>query len=876
MAIKSSNQITFTEHKKIIAIKEWYLATPDGKNVTTETTGWTTDIQTIDYAKKYLWNYEEVIYSIGSSDISEPVIIGVYGESGSSLQVKYISRATMPVIINNDVSAWSDTVPTQVDGQKIYMTQKLSTDTNWSAPIQISAVDGKTPTMTIIDGYWYVNGESTGVKAEGTSGDAPEITIGANGNWFIDGIDTGNKAQGEAGKDGSDIEYVYYRNTEDVTLSAPSYTNGILTSGWTVSPQGITEIYKYEYVSVRNKKPGEDWGEFSAPVIWSKWGEKGQDGDGVEYKYYLSNSNIAPTYSIGDNKWTDDPQGVSITQQYEYVVQIKTKGDTSTTSNPSLWAKFGEDGLGIISVKNYYLATTEPIFPSSPEWLEAVPTLSPTNKYLWNYEIISYTDGSTTETEQAIIGVYGDSGTDSVDFQIYSIDGFEFDTDLRSIELRTVVSKGGTIIESGATYQWKWWNKDTELYEEISGETNSSFVVNASSTYAFANIKCEMTYDSILYEDYVSLTEKTVVYTSVVKFFDGTNIFHDNDKFLIAYVELYQNNKKIDEGNSKADKYYSGIASVSSGVITSGITGTFIDGDTMYFVCEIDGLYNVVLGEYKSGSWNVVNYKKEYTYTNSIYPTIQSNIIAISKESINKSANIDFIIYKNGIEATRTSVNVIDSNDPIISSEQPKNAVHGQLWLDTSKSPHILYMYEKKDGSSTGIWVKCSEKIGGAVFTSKPDSYSKGDLWILGNNEVCGEFGPGSMLKSTTTSDIYNESHWIDADEESTELKNNIKQNFHFDSSTGLRIGQQDKKFYVNISSTEMGFYDNSENQKEKVVSISNNSAAIQSAKLKGNTEFYGQINICDPKSDPDDNVSDALFIWKVEQNGSFSLAVAT
>ena len=43
----------------------------------------------------------------------------------------------------------------------------------------------------------------------------------------------------------------------------------------------------YEWVSQREKKAakiGEGvWGEFSEPVLWSKWGEKGMDGDGYEY-----------------------------------------------------------------------------------------------------------------------------------------------------------------------------------------------------------------------------------------------------------------------------------------------------------------------------------------------------------------------------------------------------------------------------------------------------------------------------------------------------------------------------------------------------------------------------------------------------------------
>ena len=619
MAIKSSNQITFSEHKKIIEIKEWYLATSSKTGVTTETTGWTTDMQTMDAVHKYLWNYEEVIYSIGSSDISNPVIIGVYSQ--------------------------------------------------------------------------------------------------------------------------------------------------------------------------------------------------------------------------------------------------------------------GEGGRGISNIKNYYKITDELVVPDLPNeddtsWSTNIPLLSPENKYLWNYEEIIYTDETITMTDPALIGVYGDSGSNAITFEIYSTQGFMFKEDLQSIELKIAAFDGGEAI-SGATYTWLWWD---ERLNDGSGDyaiiaeniTESSFVINQSNEYAFANLKCIMTYDDKTYEDYVTLTREVINYMSIVKFFDGRNIFYSDDLYLVAYVELYQNNDKIE--TIPVDKYCTGVSKVSDdGVITSNIEGVFLDGDRMYFIYQDDsGLYRAVLGEYTSGIWNVVDEDTEYKYTNSLYSNIESNIIVISKESINKSANIDFLVFKDNAQISTVNVNVIDSNDPIISSDVPENPVNGQLWLDTSVAPYILKIY------SNGKWTECTDKIGGAVFTSKPTVYSEGDLWILADGEVCGEFGPGSMLKATTTSDAFDESHWIDADKNLTELKYNIKQYFSFDPNTGLKIGQTDDKFYVNISSTEMGFYDNEKGQHQKVVKISNNSASIQNAKLKGNTEFYGQINICDPTSDPEDDVDDALFIWKIEANKSFSLAIAT
>ncbi len=71
--------------------------------------------------------------------------------------------------------------------------------------------DGITPTIEIIEGYWYINGENTGVKAEGkdgvngtngTNGTTPTIEI-IEGYWVINGENTGVKAEGKDGTNGT-------------------------------------------------------------------------------------------------------------------------------------------------------------------------------------------------------------------------------------------------------------------------------------------------------------------------------------------------------------------------------------------------------------------------------------------------------------------------------------------------------------------------------------------------------------------------------------------------------------------------------------------------------------------------------------------------
>ena len=62
----------------------YYLATASGSDVSASTAGWTTTVQAITASKKYLWNYEVVTYTNGSTYRSAPCIIGVYGDKGAT------------------------------------------------------------------------------------------------------------------------------------------------------------------------------------------------------------------------------------------------------------------------------------------------------------------------------------------------------------------------------------------------------------------------------------------------------------------------------------------------------------------------------------------------------------------------------------------------------------------------------------------------------------------------------------------------------------------------------------------------------------------------------------------------------------------------
>lgn len=74
----------------------------------------------------------------------------------------------------------------------------------------------------------------------------------------------------------------------------------------------------------------------------------------------------------------------------------------------------GQDGVGIKSITKYYLASERStgITVSSLGWTTTMQTMTEAKKYLWSYEIIAYTNGTSAKTTPVIIGVHGQNGKD--------------------------------------------------------------------------------------------------------------------------------------------------------------------------------------------------------------------------------------------------------------------------------------------------------------------------------------------------------------------------------------------------------------------------------------------------------------------------------
>lgn len=332
-----------------------------------------------------------------------------------SVRVEYAlgnSTGTAP----ND--GWSDEAPQWEDGK--YMWQRTTTE----------YVDGTTETTS------------------------PTCISGATGQPGADGSPGTNGEDGADGVGVSSIQQYYLAtaNSSGVTTS---------TAGWTTGVQAITAtkkyLWNYEEITYTDKtktkttpciigaygdtgaqgEQGEkgDTGEKGATGADGKDGADGTRGTGT-YKvttepssYTTATGGFTPTYRIAlstvktQSKATEILVGDILEYSYyhypvgyvdrSYVYlgsRTSIRGETGATGAQGEQGDKGDTGNGISSIaEKYAVSTSNTTVPTA--WSDTVPTMTATKKYLWNYEIITYTNGNEVETTKRVIGVYGDKGT---------------------------------------------------------------------------------------------------------------------------------------------------------------------------------------------------------------------------------------------------------------------------------------------------------------------------------------------------------------------------------------------------------------------------------------------------------------------------------
>lgn len=220
-----------------------------------------------------------------------------------------------------------------------------------------------------------------------------------------------------------------------ITYQASTSGTTVPTGTWSGS---IPTVSAGQYLWVRTIFSYSD-NTTSTIYSVSRMGANGATGTngksiGSVVNYYLATASSSGV-TAATSGWTTAVQSVSAAKKYlwNYEVVKYTDGTVASTTMPCIIGSYGDRGSkgdkgdtgstgnGIKSITEHYaVSASNSTVPTS--WSSTVPTMTESNKYLWNYETITYTNGTTVDTTKRVIGVYGNKGaTGATGSQGYSL-----------------------------------------------------------------------------------------------------------------------------------------------------------------------------------------------------------------------------------------------------------------------------------------------------------------------------------------------------------------------------------------------------------------------------------------------------------------------
>lgn len=426
--------VLFKDKRSVTGIINKYMVSSLSEGVKTSDSGWKDTIPEMTSNKKYLWNYKIITYDKApTQEITNPEVIGIYGGNGSSVTYQVGDSGT-----NKPEGEWTETIPEVPDGKylwtKVMMQQSDGSFTeSYSVSYKGTSGSNGLNNATI---YLYKRAKSTPA--------APSTNVTYN---FTNHTATGNDIAANKWRqtipDGSDPIYITTAtalNTEDTDIIEPSEWSEpqiLSQNGSSVSILRSSVTYQVGFSGTNRPTNDAGWTETipeteAGKYLWTRTiveysdgtttesysvsyrsldGTNGNDGRGV--------SNTSISYQVSDSgtekpaTWKAEiPEVPAGKYLWTKTVITYTDGKSSEIYSVSRSAQDGTNGKGISKVTEYYLASNkaEGITTKDTDWNINVPTMTPTKRFLWNYEKTIYTDSTETNTTPAVIGVYGESG----------------------------------------------------------------------------------------------------------------------------------------------------------------------------------------------------------------------------------------------------------------------------------------------------------------------------------------------------------------------------------------------------------------------------------------------------------------------------------
>lgn len=375
--------------------------------------------------------------------------------------------------INIDILGFTGTtqVRTQIgelSGLPTGMTMKINNNGTINTSITVSV----TSSLTTSQGTVKIPITADGVTVEKSFSYALSRT-GETGAQGIQGL------QGEQGIPGTDGKTSYFH------IKYSSVSNPTSSSQMTETPSTYIGTY-VDFSSTDSTDPSKyTWSRFQG--IQGETGEQGIPGINgsngkTSYLHIKYSNDGGKTFTANNGETAGDYIG-----QYVDFVQAdsasvgnytwsKVKGDKGDTGAT------GAAGKGIKSITNYYLATTASsgVTTSTSGWTTSIQSITSSKRYLWNYEVVTYTDNTTSTTTPVIIGVWGNTGsTGKTGKGIKSITEYYLASSASS-GVTTSTSGWSTSMQTTTTTNKYLWNYEKITYTD---DTTSNSTVRIIGTH---------------------------------------------------------------------------------------------------------------------------------------------------------------------------------------------------------------------------------------------------------------------------------------------------------------------------------------------------------------------------------------------------------
>jgi hypothetical protein len=704
--------------------------------------------------------------------------------------------------------------------------------------------DGKTG-FSISDS---VNKTYIGQYTDYTQADSTDYT---KYKWTLIKGDKGDQGvQGPKGNDGQQYyTWVKYADTP--------------TSGMSNDPDGKTYIgLAYNKTTATESTTYSDYAWSLIRGATGAVGPKGDDGQ--QYYTWIKYADSATGANMSDL-----PDG----KLYIGLAYNKTTSTESNVASDYTWALFkgdkGDTGRGISKITEYYLATASSsgVTTTTSGWTTTIQNIDATKKYLWNYEIVTYTDGTTSPTTPVIIGVFGSTGATGKG--IKSVTENYLATNLSS-GVTTSTSGWTTTMQTLTATKKYLWNYELITYTDNSTATIAPVIIGVygdKGEQGIPAISAMLSNEAHLFEADSRGVPTAASITLDVIGYQGVTQSATTVGTITGLPSAGMTASILNNGTTSTQIQIAvteSLTSVDSGIVSIPVTvGGKVINKKFSWTKSKEGL----TGERGADAITFQLYSTDGYVLSKDTPSVTLQTFAYNGDvPIEAEATYQWYKYVDGnwtaiADATSDLLKISRSDVSFSGSYMCKMLFNNMEYVD------VATIDDKSD-------IKM-------VFTSKPFNYAAGDIWIVGGDYTPSGVITGTLLRAEHPNSTYDDKDWVVATKYDSVLEdinkhiNTYNQYFDFDDEEGLKITARDKnnvesKFSTVLTNERLAFnYGDT-----SIAYINGTSMHIKEAEIESPLTVTGKYSGTTMLQAPTINIGNFSIV--VESNGSLSIVSNT